>query len=175
MQVMEWTFWTNMESNYSATVVMMMKPSLLVNLEQSRQLLCVSQESHKLYITKSQEIKFDKSTSCFNGSTYSLLHLAIENGGVVNQGFDADPPEYKLVNETADKKDKKKKKKKESSKDELEMSPPKEQDEDARTANGHAEPVGGDEEGKKEEKKKKKKKKKKDKSEEKSESAEEDE
>ena len=110
----------------------------------------------------------------FGYLNFILISSAIENGGVVNQGFDEDPPEYKLVSETVDKKEKKKKKKKEPSKDELEMSPPKEQDEDAPTANGHAEPVGDDEGEKKEEKKKKKKKKKKEKSDEKSESAEED-
>merc|ERR1711971_255810 len=72
--------------------------------------------------------------------------MPIENG-VVNQGFDEDPSDYKVVNETKEKKEKeKKKKKKEPSREELEMSPPKEQDEDAPAANGHAEPVGdGDE------------------------------
>ena len=54
------------------------------------------------------------------------------------------------------------------------MSPPKEKDEEAPQANGHAEPVGdAAEEEEKEEKKKKKKKKKKEKSDEKSESGDE--
>merc|ERR1712218_255465 len=73
--------------------------------------------------------------------------MPIENGGIVNQGFDQDPTEYKLITETKEeKKEKKKKKKKEPSKDGLEMSPPKEKDEEAPQANGHAEPVGEPEE-----------------------------